>query len=465
MRRVIVLIGITVFLIAPRGLAPNARADGPPSGPPGVIETFAGGGTTGGDAPALESNVVPYRLLTRPNGDIVVSSFDGTLRSIANGIVHTIVGRAPAECAQDNITAGGEGPCASLARPVGIAQDALGNLYVADSFHCLIRRVDALTYAMSTFAGKNDGCSGPFVDGIPKYESTLGFPDAVAIDASGSLYIGERDGCQIRRVSSGTITTVVGIHQTSGFACVDDGAGGNPLSTRISTPEDIVFDRAGAMYFVSGCRVVRLSAGLLETVAGNGSCLYSGQGAATSVSIGQPEALAFDADGRLFVTDSKNCLVWVVFDGFASVVAGNTQIGPGCGSATTGVQATSTFISQAAGVTTDTAGNLYFSDLSTTLNFAKIRIVYGAAIDSDGDGYTDAREASIGRDPHAYCATMRADIDGDGVITPNDLALVAQRLGSSEPFARRNQNRNRKINSTDLRIVARHMTQRVADCP
>ncbi len=87
--------------------------------------------------------------------------------------------------------------------------------------------------------------------------------------------------------------------------------------------------------------------------------------------------------------------------------------------------------------------------------------------DSDGDGYGDVIEDQLGTDPLAYCAVMRADVDGDGSVSILDLSRGAQRFGESAPPAPRRllQDGDTQISILDLSRMASHFTQSIASCP
>ncbi len=87
--------------------------------------------------------------------------------------------------------------------------------------------------------------------------------------------------------------------------------------------------------------------------------------------------------------------------------------------------------------------------------------------DSDGDGYSDAAEVAIGKDPFTYCGVMRADVDGDGVVTILDLSRVAKWYGQAVPPApkRLTQGTDLQISILDLAKMASYYFQPVSVCP
>jgi NHL repeat. len=103
---------------------------------------------------------------------------------------------------------------ASLAAPAQVAYDTAGNLYIADLNDNVIRKVD-LAGIVTTVAGTGEqGFSG---DGGPATSAQLDSPAGVAVDASGNLYIADTHNHRIREVKNGTISTVAGTG-TAGFS-------------------------------------------------------------------------------------------------------------------------------------------------------------------------------------------------------------------------------------------------------
>jgi uncharacterized protein (TIGR03437 family) len=181
--------------------------------------------------------------------------------------------------------------------------DAAGNLYIADTSNNRVRKVSA-SGMISTVAGT--GSSGYSGDGGPATSAQLNEPFGVAVDASGNLYIADTYNNRVRKVStSGIITTVAG-NGSVGYS----GDGGPGASARLNNPYAVTVDASGNLYIVDSdnCRVRKLSgAGTITTVAGNGAFGYSGDGGpATSAALGGPEGVAVSANGNLYIADSSN---------------------------------------------------------------------------------------------------------------------------------------------------------------
>jgi uncharacterized protein (TIGR03437 family) len=215
-------------------------------------------------------------------------------------------------------------------------------------------------YLISTVAGSGEtGFSG---DGGPATRAQLNGPWSVAVDSAGSLYIA--DGTRIRKVSGGIITTVAG-NGIAGFS----GDGGPATQAMISNPQGMAVDGAGNLYFSdrSNLRVRKVSGGLITTVAGNGALepqhggqgLFSGDGGpAVAAGLGDPDGIAVDPAGNIYIADAGSNRVREVSNGIISTIAGNDNWAFGGD----GGPALDAQLYDPVGVALDTSGNLYISD-------------------------------------------------------------------------------------------------------
>ena len=316
----------------------------------GVITTVAGTGTPGfgGDKGQAVSALLngPSGVAVDSNGILYIAdTLNRRVRQVSSsGVITTVAGGGTA--LTDNISA----IKAQLAANFGIAVDAAGILYIADTDNNRIRRVSAGLIA--TVAGS--GTRGFAGDNGPATGARLALPGAIAFDSAGDLYIADTDNNRIREVSNGVITTVAG-----GRASLGDNAAAT--SAQINSPTGIAVDSTGSLYIADfgDFRIRKVSNAVITTVAGNGAPGYGGDnGPATSAQLASPYGLAIDRAGTLYTSDSSNNVIRKISNGVISTVAGNAT--PGF-SGDNG-PAISAQLASPAGVAMDTAGNLYIAD-------------------------------------------------------------------------------------------------------
>lgn len=202
---------------------------------------------------------------------------------------------------------GGLATSARLNRPRDVAVDGDGNIYIADSRNCRIRRVDAATAVITTFAGT--GSCGFGGDGGAATNARFDDPRGLAFDTAGNLYVADTDNHRIRKIDMGTtiVTTVAGT--SAGFA----GDGGLAVDARLDEPEGVAINQFGTIYIADTdnhrIRKIDPSTGIITTYAGTGSRGDSGDdGPPTDAELDRPrKVIAYDdVEGHILIADTGN---------------------------------------------------------------------------------------------------------------------------------------------------------------
>ncbi len=327
------------------------------------ITTVAGNGNEGfsGDGgPAAEARLKkPEGLAFDASGNLFIAdSFNHCIRRLdrASSVITTIAGTGKRGYAGD----GGPAAQAVFRYVMDIVIDARGNSYVADPYNQRVRRIDAVTGRVATLAGTGEeGYSG---DGGPAAGAMLADPRALALDMQEGLHIADRYSHCVRRVdfATGVITTVAGRGE-KGYS----GDGGPAAEARFNQPSALACDPRGNLY-IADCwnyRIRRLDAGTgqMTTVVGFGKMGLSGDGGlATEARIGFVEGLAVDGAGNLYLADhSYHCIRRLdVATGAISTVAGGEKKG----FAGDGGPAIKARFKKPGGLAFDANGDLYVSD-------------------------------------------------------------------------------------------------------
>jgi sugar lactone lactonase YvrE len=328
----------------------------------------------------------------------------GRLRAVALVLVCLLASLAPCQLQAQTITqvpyittvAGtgtpgysGDGKAATSAalnQPFDVIVDRAGNLYIADTFNHVIRKVDT-SGTITTVAG--NGTLGYSGDGYAATSAQLHQPSGLAIDSAGNLYIADAGNNATRKVATtGIITTIAGNGTACGASTGLCGDGGSAAIAYLSYPTRVAVDKAGNLYIgdVDNNRIrvvntqttpitvagVNILPGYIATVAGNGFQGFSGgTGPATSAELQLPWGVAVDSAGNLYIADYVNQLIRKVdTGGNLSTVAGVYQCCdtsgdvplPIGGYSGDGGPATSAQLDDPVGVAVDSAGNLYIAD-------------------------------------------------------------------------------------------------------
>ncbi|GJQ58203.1 MAG: hypothetical protein SCALA701_10040 [Candidatus Scalindua sp.] len=373
-----------------------------------AISTIAGEGTGGysGDGGyALNSQVnKPYGTVVDASGNLYISDYSNhRIRKVdTSGVITTVAGNGTNGYSGD----GGPAVDAQLWNPTGVAVDLSGNLYIADFYNNRIRKVDT-SGVITTVAGNGSwGYSG---DGGPAVDAKRYYPSGVVLDASGNLYIADRYNHRIRKVNTAGIIITVAGNGTYGYS----GDGGLALDAQLYYPSGVVVDTTGNLYIAdrNNNRIRKVDAtGVITTAAGNGAYGYSGDGGpADAAQLYNPSGVSVDVIGNLYIADYNNHRIRKVDTaGVITTVAGTgTRDYSGDGGPADGAQ-----LYNPTGVTVAVSGNIYIADY----NNHRIRKINP---DFDGDGYTNADEGAAGSDPLDE-TSLPADNDGDYVSDVTD---------------------------------------------
>ena len=251
---------------------------------------------------------------------------------------------------------GGSPIKAALDGPHSIAIDGRGNIFIAERYNNVIRKIDARTHLISTYVGgRIGGYSG---DGGIAANALLAGPHSIVIDHSNNLFILDSLNGQVRKVSylSKVITTVTGRFASSGSD--------ETTTATLKLPQGMCIGRDGYIYISeSGAnRILRLDLAhsLLSVVAGTGVAGYSGDGgAALAAKLNAPYGIAC-FDKYLFVADRQNNAIRRVdlASHFITSIAGTGANGY---SGDNGL-ATLAQLSQPHGIAADNRGDIFFAD-------------------------------------------------------------------------------------------------------
>jgi sugar lactone lactonase YvrE len=308
--------------------------------PAAIVTTFAGTGYTGSaDGTGTGASFAfPYGVAVDAAGYVYVAdTYNNEIRKVSPaGIVTTLAGRTIGGSAD------GTGTAASFGRPPGVAVDAAGRVYVADSDNNKIRKISpagvVTTLAGSGAAGSKDGMGTA---------ASFNAPSAVAVDASGNVYVADSYNDKIRKISpAGAVTTLAG----SGSEGAVDGMG---TAASFKGPNGVTVDASGNIYVAdaNNDRIRKIGpGGAVTTLAGSGS-QGAIDGTGTAARFYFPSGVAMDASGNVYVADCFNSRIRKISPtGAVTTPAGVNSIDPNAG------------FSNPSSLAVDAAGNVYVAD-------------------------------------------------------------------------------------------------------
>ncbi|WP_053956385.1 S-layer homology domain-containing protein [Inediibacterium massiliense] len=300
--------------------------------------------------------------------------------------------------------------------PYGVDVDSNGNVYIVNSGFNEVRKVDTKGI-ITTVAG--DG-SGYFGDGGPATLAKMSLPSGVAVDSSGNIYIADTKNHCIRKIDAitGIINTIAG-NGTSGYS----GDGGPATSAQLDMPYGVDVDSFGNIYVadMNNHRIRKIDAitGIINTIAGNGISEYSGDGGpAIFAAMVLPYRIAVDSKDNIYVSDKSKRIRKIDSDGIISTVIDN---GTYC-----------------EGVAVDSAGHLYISDINHLVK----KIQFGRTISGNAGvagailRYTDGVDKTVtADDTGAYSFTVPYDWSGAVTISKNGFTFLPESKSYSNVIA------------------------------
>jgi len=323
-----------------------------------IITTFAGTGVAGFGGDGLQASAAqlasPVGVTVNSSGNVYIADrgqyiTNGRIRKVATGgVITTVAGTGGSGPGGD----GGLATNAQLNAPKGVALDAAGNIYIADTNDNRIREVTRTL--MTPLAGT--GIPGYGGDNGSAAAALLHLPTNVAVDPTGVVYVADAPNNVVRKISNGTITAFAGTG-VAGLNLVS----GNATTIELNQPSGVAVDSAGAVYIADtgNGRIRKVSGGVLTTIAGGGLPSFGlNNGPALGAYLNAPTALAVDGAGDIYVADTGNNLVRKIVGSSIDTVAGTGLNGFGGD----GGPATSALLSGPSGVAVDPAGNVYIAD-------------------------------------------------------------------------------------------------------
>lgn len=328
-----------------------------------IISRFAGDYINGysgdGGADSASRLYHPAGICADGMGNVYIVDFGNfVIRKVnASGIISTIAGTGVAGYSGD----GGLATAAEM-HPTGVSADSAGNIYIADGFNNVIRKIDTAGIITTIAGTTTTGYSG---DGGPATEAKFDDPNEVRVDRTGNLYIADSHNNVIRKINtSGIITTFAGNGYNAGTGLGGYAGDGGPAdSAELFYPEDVAIDNAGNVYIAElynhTVRKVNTS-GIITTVAGTNVSGYSGDGGpATAARLSNAYSVAVDSIGNLYIADETNNVIRNVdTSGIIHTYAGNDT----AGNSGDGGPAIHAEMHAPTSVTLDQNHNLYISD-------------------------------------------------------------------------------------------------------
>jgi sugar lactone lactonase YvrE len=468
------------------------------------------------DSSVFSPVINPMAVVVDGSGNVYFTdSYGNRVRKVdaTTGVVTTVAGDGtfgyngnPGTPSATSPSQGFGGPAikAKLTQPQGLALDAAGNLYIADSFNNVISKVDT-SGVITLFAGTPT--SGSFEDGVAAVgaNARIRNPQLIALDSAGNLYIADKENNRIRKVDTkGVIRTIAGSGGNStttsgGFSGDYDPTSTSPTNgfavlARLGQPQGVAVDSSGNVYIADTAnnRIRMIAAKnpngsvpndsnrTISTVVGGGT----GGVSPLASSLNGPRGLAIDSSGNLYIADTGNNRILyynasaqTLTQVFANVLpalsnpqgialdsAGNLYVAEGSanrvrklspdGSSVTLAQLQSGTINQARGLAVDGSGNLMIADT------ANQRIVNIAGVGATPPGTNNSLILVTGVMGSSGISGANPSLSGKPPVWGPDISVTAAYSKINAPwggafdssgnyyFVDRGNHRVRKIDTT-----------------
>ncbi|HTB05610.1 MAG TPA: T9SS type A sorting domain-containing protein [Bacteroidia bacterium] len=279
-------------------------------------DSIAGYSADGGLADTTELNG-PKGVAVDKWGNIYIADYSNNIiRKVtaSTGIITTIAGIP----GSGSYNGDGIATSCQLHWPFGVAVDDSGNVYIADNYNEMVRKVTVKTGMLNTIAGV--GVSGYSGDGGAATAAELWAPYAVAVDHNWNVYIAQYGDNVVREISSGIINTIAGGNSTPGFG----GDGGLATLAKLNTPYGLALDDSSNLYIADEgnqrIRKITAATGKISTFAGTTSGGYNGDGiVATTAKLSNPYGVAVNKSGNVYIADLGNNRIRETYTGYAPV--------------------------------------------------------------------------------------------------------------------------------------------------
>ncbi len=270
-----------------------------------VISTYAGNGTigySGDNGPATLAQLdSPSSVITDAAGNIYFTDeFNNCVRKVdTTGKITTVAGMGLIGSSGDN----GPATNARMDGDWGLALDGAGNLFITDQGNFRVRKVNPAGI-ISLYAGSSYGTSGDFGQAT---NAQFRRPIGIATDGAGNVFVGDQDAFTIKKITTaGIITNYAGINTISGYS----GDGGAAIFAEFNATYGLATDNSGNVYIcdADNNRVRKInSSGIISTIAGNGLAGFGGDGGpAVSCMLNYPTGVFIDNAGNILIADSHN---------------------------------------------------------------------------------------------------------------------------------------------------------------